>query len=166
MSIRGKKLKTTDEVFKIQSLLVAELTLQGQNYAALEKSYRNIEKDIFTNNGIDSFKKRFRKYFGPNFMEAQELCLAIVERQKKSLERVGRSTEDSQEKLKRLMENKQENIKLFEKRTRLILEEHQQLKEKTYSGSTVDSEQLRAFKDSIAQSFQELKKSFTELEKS
>lgn len=87
-------------------------------------------------------------------MEAQELCLAIVERQKKSLERVGRSTEDSLEKLKRLMENKQENIKLFEKRTRLILEEHQQLKEKTYIGSTVDSEQLRAFKDSIAQSFQ------------
>lgn len=32
MSIRGKKLKTTDEVFKIQSLLVAELTLQSQNY--------------------------------------------------------------------------------------------------------------------------------------
>lgn len=113
MSIRGKKLKTTDEVFKIQSLLVAELTLQSQNYATFEKNYRTIEKDIFTNNGIDSFKKRFRKYFGQNFMETQELCLAIVERQKKSLERVGRSTEDSQEKLNRLVENKQENIRLF-----------------------------------------------------
>ena len=26
-----------------------------------------IEKESFTNNGIDAYKKRFRKYFGSNF---------------------------------------------------------------------------------------------------
>lgn len=68
--MRGKKLKTTEEVFRIQSLLVEELGKQVSSCGIFEKEYRTIERDIFTNNGIDSFKKRFRKYFGPNLMEA------------------------------------------------------------------------------------------------
>lgn len=48
-----------------------ELGKQCESYASFEKEYRAIERDVFTNNGIDSFKKRFRKYFGSNFMEVQ-----------------------------------------------------------------------------------------------
>lgn len=72
-------------------------------------------------------------------MEAQELCFSIIDRQKKSLERIGKSTEDSREKLERLIENKQESIKFFEKRTKAILDEHLRLKQKTYSRDAVES---------------------------
>jgi hypothetical protein len=94
-SMRSKKLKTTEEVLLIQRLLVDQLIKQCSSFAAFEKDYRAIERDIFTNNGIDSYKKRFRKYFGSNFMEVQELCFAIVDRQKRSLDRVAKSMEDS-----------------------------------------------------------------------
>ena len=43
-----------------------------------------MEKDVFTNNGVASFKKKFRKYFGSNFMEIEELCMIIIERKNKS----------------------------------------------------------------------------------
>jgi hypothetical protein len=51
-------------------------------------------------------------------------------------------------------------VKLFEKRTKMILDDHLKLKEKTYSREVVDAEELKLFKDSITQSFNELKKSF------
>lgn len=70
-SMRGKKLKTTEEVLRIQGLLLAELTRQSASHNSFEKEWRVIERDIFTNNGIDAFKKRFRKYFGSNFTEVQ-----------------------------------------------------------------------------------------------
>jgi hypothetical protein len=47
----------------------------------------------------------------------------------------------------------------------MILDDHLKLKEKTYSKNSVDTEQLNFFKESIAHSFSELKKSFLELEK-
>lgn len=48
-------------------MLINQLNHQVDNYREFQKNYREIEKDIFTNNGIDSFKKKFRKYFGSNF---------------------------------------------------------------------------------------------------
>jgi len=45
------------------------------------------------------FKKRFRKYFGSNFLEVLELCLAVLDKQKKSLEKIGKSMEDNKEKM-------------------------------------------------------------------
>ena len=90
-NMRGKKLKVTEEILRIQGLLIDQLAKQCSSFTTFEKDYRAIERDIFTNNGIDSFKKRFRKYFGSNFMEVQELCFAIVDRQKRSLDRVAKS---------------------------------------------------------------------------
>ena len=72
-------------MLRIQGLLLEELARQVASHASFEKSSHVIERDIFTNNGIDAFKKRFRKYFGSNFTEVQELCFAIVERQKRAL---------------------------------------------------------------------------------
>lgn len=164
-SMRAKKLKATEEVLRIQGLLIAELTRQSESYAGFEKAYRAIERDIFTNNGIDSFKKRFRKYFGSNFMEAQELCFAIVERQKRALDRIGKSMEDCREKLARLVEGKHESVRFFEKRTKAVLDDHLRLKEKGEGRAPLDSD-LKAFRESITGSFAALKKSFEELEKS
>jgi hypothetical protein len=157
-SMRGKKLKATEEVLRIQGLLIAELARQSESYGNFEKAYRAVERDIFTNNGIDSFKKRFRKYFGSNFMEVQELCFAIVDRQKRAIDRIARSMDDCREKLARLVDGKQESVRFFEKRTRAVLDEHLRLKEKaTREGD------LKSFTDSIAGSFRTLKKSFEEL---
>lgn len=36
-------------------------------------------------------------------MEIQELCMSIIERQKKSLEKIGKSMEDSKDKLSKLL---------------------------------------------------------------
>jgi hypothetical protein len=93
-------------------------------------------------------------------MEIQELCFAIIDRQKRSVDKIGKSMDDSREKLSKLVENKQESIRFFEKRTKAILDDHLKLKEKTYSHNSVDTEELKIFKESIAQSFNELKKSF------
>jgi hypothetical protein len=94
---------------------------QRENYYSFEKEYHTIEKDIFTNNGVDSFKKRFRKYFGSNFLEIEELCMSIIERQKKSLEKICKSMDDSEDKMKRLLDSKRENMSNFDKRSKMIL---------------------------------------------
>ena len=60
---------------------------------------------------------------------------------------------------------KKENISNFEKRSKVILDEHLKLKERTYERGSVDGEELQKFKNSITQSFNELKKIFVELEK-
>ena len=41
--------------------------MQRESYYEYEKTYKQIEKDSFTNNGVESYKKRFRKYFGANY---------------------------------------------------------------------------------------------------
>ena len=66
--------------------------------------------------------------------------MTVIERQKKALEKIGKGMEDSKDKLAKLLENKQESIKMFEKRTKMILDEHLKLKEKTYARETVNSE--------------------------
>jgi hypothetical protein len=55
---------------------------------------------------------------------------------------------------------KKENISNFEKRSKVILDEHLKLKERTYERGSVDGEELQKFKNSITQSFNELKKIF------
>jgi len=55
---------------------------------------------------VESFKKRFRKYFGSNFLEIEELCMSLIERQKKSLQKICKSMESSEEKLSKLLVDK------------------------------------------------------------
>lgn len=55
------------------------------------------------------------------------------------MEKIGKSMDDSREKLSKLIENKQESIKFFEKRTKAILDDHLKLKERTYCRNSVDT---------------------------
>ena len=67
-------------------------------------------------------------------------------------------------KMKKVLENKRESIAAFEKRSKIILQDHIILKDKVIGHSSVDSEQLQHFKNSISNSFNELKNEFMELE--
>jgi hypothetical protein len=55
---------------------------------------------------VEIFKKQFRKYFGANFLEVEELCMHLMERQKNSLQKICKSMESSEEKLSRLLVDK------------------------------------------------------------
>ena len=70
---------------------------------------------------------------------------------------------DCETKMKKVLGNKREAIVAFEKRSKIILEDHLKLKEKVISHQSVDSEELQHFKNSISSSFNELKKEFLEL---
>lgn len=65
---------------------------------------------------------------------------------------------DSEIKMKKVLENKKEAIRGFENRSKIILQDHLKLKEKVISHQSVDSEELQHFKNSIGNSFNELKK--------
>ena len=61
---------------------------------------------MFTNNGIESYKKRFRKYFGSNLSEIIELAIMVVERAKKSMGKIRKHMDDNMGKIKRVLESK------------------------------------------------------------
>lgn len=76
---------------------------QLSSYEQYEGEYKAIERESFTNNGIDSYKKRFRKYFGSNFTEIFELALSLIERQKKSLEKISKNMGEGEGKMRRVL---------------------------------------------------------------
>jgi hypothetical protein len=72
---------------------------------------------------------------------------------------------DCELKMRKVLENKKESIQGFEKRSRIILQDHLKLKDKVIGRGSVDSEELQHFKTNITASFNELKKEFMELER-
>ena len=109
-------------------MLIEELKQQLSSYTNYEGEYKKIEKENFTNNGIESYKKRFRKYFGSNFTEIFELCLNLIERQKKSLEKICRNMGDNELKMRKVIESKKDAIAAFKNRSENILNDHKKLK--------------------------------------
>ena len=160
-----KKIQASQEIYTLQMMLVEEFDKQRESHSEFEKSYRQLEKEVFTNNGIESYKKRFRKYFGSNLHEITELAIMVVERPKKSMGKIRKHMDDNMGKIRQVLESKKENLTMFERRTNMILEEHNRIKQKTYSRGEVDGEELQSFKNSVKTSLDELKKVFIELEK-
>jgi len=54
------------------------------------------------------------------------------------MEKIAKSSEDIIAKLTQLLVSKKNSIDMFQKRTKTLLEEHQKIKEKTYSRGSVD----------------------------
>lgn len=77
--------------------------------------------------------------------------MSIIERQKKSLEKICKSMEDSENKMRMLLDSKRDNINNFNKRSKMILDEHMCLRDNNHS--VVDSQDLHRLKNSISQSF-------------
>jgi len=56
------------------------------------------------------------------------LCLNLIERQKKSLEKICRNMGDNELKMRKVIESKKDAIAAFKNRSEIILNDHKKLK--------------------------------------
>lgn len=88
----------------------------------------------------------------------------MVRRPRNSLEKINKSLDSREHRLKTAIVDKKEALRNFEKRAKAILADHQKIKEKVEGWGQVDGDVFQEFKSSVNSSFHEFKKVFTEME--
>ncbi len=65
-----------------------------------------VEKSVFKSNGTEDFKKKVQKYFGEGTLNLITLCFLINDVAKRRFDKVGKSFQSHDEKLKKIVQKK------------------------------------------------------------
>ena len=75
-------------------------------YLENDKNYNQLKKEIYKSNGIDNYKKRFRIFFGENFLSIVELSLTVLENPKKRSDKMKKFLVSHEEKIRKIIQTK------------------------------------------------------------
>lgn len=106
---------------------------------------------------MQNFYKRLAKYFGSSIVSLMELCAALVENPHKRMERISNLLKTSGEKLKKTVQEKEEELKKFKKRIQIILSEHEKVRRKLLKLEDMKAEEVAEFKANVQKTFANFK---------